>query len=91
MRSPAALEPHPIPILSPLCPHSLAETRFAPVSSLSVVIATNFEVETKAREAYSYNYHQVFVEDAVNALSASLLPQEFFMPSSFPQNVQSRA
>jgi len=32
-------------------------------------IATNFGVETTAREAYSYGYHQVFAEDAMNALS----------------------
>jgi hypothetical protein len=37
MPCPSALEPHPVPILSPFCPHSLAETHIASVSSLSVV------------------------------------------------------
>ena len=32
-------------------------------------IATNFGVETTAREAYQYGYNQVFAEDAMNALS----------------------
>jgi nicotinamidase-related amidase len=33
-------------------------------------IATNFGVETTAREAYQHGYNQVFAEDAMNALSA---------------------
>ncbi len=32
-------------------------------------IATNFGVETTAREAYQHGYNQVFAEDAMNALS----------------------
>ncbi len=32
-------------------------------------IATGFGVDTTAREAYQHGYHQVFAEDAMNALS----------------------
>ena len=33
-------------------------------------IATNIGVESTARFAFEYGYHQVFVEDAMSALSA---------------------
>lgn len=46
-------------------------------------IATNFGVESTARDAYERNYHQVFVEDAMTSMTAEA--HEFVIKNIFPR------
>ena len=46
-------------------------------------IATNFGVESTARDAYERGYAQIFVEDAMTSLSAEA--HEFVIKNIFPR------
>ena len=46
-------------------------------------IATNIGVESTARFAYEYGYHQVFAEDAMAAMSAE--EHAFAITKTFPR------
>ena len=46
-------------------------------------IATNIGVESTARFAYEYGYHQVFAEDAMAAMSAE--EHAFTVTKTFPR------
>jgi nicotinamidase-related amidase len=46
-------------------------------------IATNFGVESTARDAYERNYHQIFVEDAMTSMAAEA--HEFVIKNIFPR------
>jgi nicotinamidase-related amidase len=46
-------------------------------------IATNFGVESTARDAYERGYHQIFVEDAMTSVSAEA--HEFAVKNIFPR------
>jgi nicotinamidase-related amidase len=46
-------------------------------------IATNFGVESTARFAFEYGYHQVFAEDAMSALSTE--EHQFTVSKIFPR------
>ena len=52
-------------------------------------IATNFGVESTARDAYERGYHQIFVEDAMTSVSTEA--HEFVVKNIFPRlgNVRS--
>jgi nicotinamidase-related amidase len=52
-------------------------------------IATNFGVESTARDAYERGYHQIFVEDAMTSLSAEA--HEFVVKTIFPRIGKIRA
>jgi nicotinamidase-related amidase len=52
-------------------------------------IATNFGVESTARDAYERGYHQIFVEDAMTSLSAEA--HEFVVKNIFPRIGQIRS
>lgn len=52
-------------------------------------IATNFGVESTARDAYERGYAQIFVEDAMTSLSAEA--HEFVVKNIFPRIGQVRA
>jgi nicotinamidase-related amidase len=52
-------------------------------------IATNFGVESTARDAYERGYHQIFVEDAMTSVSAEA--HEFVVKNIFPRIGQVRS
>jgi nicotinamidase-related amidase len=52
-------------------------------------IATNFGVESTARDAYERGYHQIFVEDAMTSMSAEA--HEFVVKNIFPRIGQIRS
>jgi len=52
-------------------------------------IATNFGVESTAREAYERGYHQILVEDAMTSVSAEA--HEFVVRNIFPRIGQVRS
>ncbi|HXD01092.1 MAG TPA: isochorismatase family protein, partial [Verrucomicrobiae bacterium] len=52
-------------------------------------IATNFGVESTARDAYERGYHQIFAEDAMTSVSAEA--HEFVVKNIFPRLGQVRS
>jgi nicotinamidase-related amidase len=52
-------------------------------------IATNFGVESTARDAYERGYHQIFVEDATTSMSAEF--HDFVIKNIFPRIGQIRS